>query len=655
MGKKFFIFLVFLHLPIIIIAQSCFELDRTKGSIVYQNDSLYTSSNKVFKVNFENKKIYALAISGYVEKKTADYVVRVILKSKNGHEYLLMELYDELSDSEVFVFNDYGEETLSLDCVEPDSLKIFINDAAIKISSFTIAETAEQMRNYEECRQKQIVSKVERINEYNKRNGRPWIAGYKDAMLQPYELHRNVSGFPDDMSSGGFEYYVGGYFVVGHDMPSIRSLGVDPFVDSFDWRNRHGKNWVSGARNQGNTFYCTAYGALGSLESLAKLYYNNADLELDLSEQEIASCADSIPHKFYQGLSQACVLNYIYEHGVCDEVVFPLDTLGYYNLDYTPTCYSDEVEPNEWIRTMNPSTGVINFMHEIKRLLIAKGPLLSGWRNYDEIGHAMTLVGYGKIQATDTVFHTYDTGTNSAEPSYYIPTSYIGSTYWIFKNSDYSDPSQTYYKLIFSSMIGNNGNVFISNMSPTSSLELPLESLNYSDDDIIIEDADGDGFYNWGLGDKPLDCPSWIPDVEVGDDSDPTKGAMNEYGFLADISALIREPWTLSSDCTKSLENELLYGNIIIPNGRTLTLTGTIMSMGNTSITVEAGGTLVIDGGIIANAKINLSPYSHLIIRNGGIIYLNKDHDFTAPIGSIIEIEEGEIRGPYIKKSSKWD
>ena len=130
---------------------------------------------------------------------------------------------------------------------------------------------------------------------------------------------------------------------------------------------------------------------------------------------------------------------------------------------------------------------------------------------------------------------------------------------------------------------------------------------------------------------------------------------MNEYGHLTNISVLIRDPWTLSSDATKSLENELQYENIIIPNGRTLTLTGSIMSMGNTSITVEAGGTLVIDGGLLANAKINLFSSSHLILRHGAIIYLNKDHDFTAPIGSIVEIEEGEIRGPYIKKSSKWN
>ena len=91
MGKKTFLFLAFLFMPIIIIAQSCFELARTKGTVVYQNDSIFTSSNRVFKTHFENKKLFALAISGYVEKKSADYVVRVILKDKDAQQKFLQK------------------------------------------------------------------------------------------------------------------------------------------------------------------------------------------------------------------------------------------------------------------------------------------------------------------------------------------------------------------------------------------------------------------------------------------------------------------------------------------------------------------------------------------------------------------------------------
>jgi len=72
-------------------------------------------------------------------------------------------------------------------------------------------------------------------------------------------------------------------------------------------------------------------------------------------------------------------------------------------------------------------------------------------------------------------------------------------------------------------------------------------------------------------------------------------------------------------------------------------------------ITVQNGGTLVIDGGILANALINLSSSSHVRIVNGGTIYMRKNRYFSAPVGCVVEIENGEIRGPYIKKSAKWN
>lgn len=72
-------------------------------------------------------------------------------------------------------------------------------------------------------------------------------------------------------------------------------------------------------------------------------------------------------------------------------------------------------------------------------------------------------------------------------------------------------------------------------------------------------------------------------------------------------------------------------------------------------LTMAHGGELVVDGGILANADIHLSSSSNVIIKNGGIIYIKKNCSFEAPVGCTVNIENGEIRGPYIKKSSKWD
>lgn len=654
------LFFFFICVSISINAEDCFKLNKSDSQCVYRTDNGTITSNTAYYPFPNSNRISGMAITGQITKCSPEYVVRVILKDREGQEYLIMEAYEELNDGEIIRFEDYAEETLSLSDVEPDSIKVYIKGAKLQINSVTVnnAKSQQAMGQCQKAiRTRQVSSIVERINEYNKRKERPWIAGETELSKQPYIVRKRLLGLSDDTSSGGIEYYVGGYFVVGHgEVQPNRQTENDPFVDSFDWRNRHGKNWITSVKHQGFTAYCVPFGALGCTEALTRLYYNNADLEIDLSEQEIASCADTVPHKFYQGFKEPCVLNYIYEHGVCDEAVYPLDTIGYDSLSYVPICYSGVIEPNEWVKTGSPATYIDSNLQDIKRQLITKGPLLSGWYGPpSEPGHAMALVGYGKIKATDT-YEYFNSNTHNIETR---PASdaYIGTTYWIFKNScGDSVLHGGYYYLIFSPMVGNNGNVYISDMITPYSLGLPITTLSYNDDDIIIEDADGDGFYNWGIGEKPQGCPSWIPNDRDGDDSDPTKSFMNAYGHLANIADRVSGHWTLSSDFTYNYNsNILLYDDIIIPYGRTLTVSSPVVCIGNATITVQDGGHLVIDGGILANAKINLSSSSYFTILNGGLVYMRKNCDFSAPFGSTVEVVSGEINGPYIKKSAKWE
>jgi hypothetical protein len=79
-----------------------------------------------------------------------------------------------------------------------------------------------------------------------------------------------------------------------------------------------------------------------------------------------------------------------------------------------------------------------------------------------------------------------------------------------------------------------------------------------------------------------------------------------------------------------------------------------MIGIGSASITVESGGKLIIDGGIWANAKLYLNSGSEVIIKNGGKIYMSSSMIFNAPFGSEVTIENGEICGPYIKKSTIW-
>ena len=651
--KRALLYLVFTSLTTDVIADNHFQLRKSDGdSMIVVREKRSLDKSTAFKFVANRAPISGLSISGTITKSSPEYSVRVILKDKDKKEHIILESYEEINNNAVFSFSSYAEETQLLNSIVPDSIKICLSNASIQIDSFSVAYSTRSQENIisrqAELRRNQIGEIVELINKYNIENERPWIADVTKLSLMPYETKKRVMGFSDETSTGGLEYYVGGYFVVGHGaVNNHRDLGNDPYVDAFDWRNRHGKNWISSVKCQIPTSYCTAFAALACSESLIKLYYNNSSLEVDLSEQEVASCADTEPHYMGEELNIACVFNYLHDQGVCDENSYPLVR----DSEVILTCNSDNITPNEWFQ-MGSDENVGIRLQDIKSALIAKGPLFSGWQKTIDIGHAMALVGYGKLHEGDSV-RKYNPVYNTAEIYQTVPQAFDGSTYWIFKNSyGPSIGANGYYYLIFDDMIGTNSNVYISNMTNAYSIGLPIASLNYSDNDIIVEDADGDGYYNWGLGSKPASCPSWIPDDPDRDDSDSLKYIMDAYGHLQDI--LQREPSTLTSDVSNYSTNVLQGGNIIIPYGRTYTLYGSMIGIGHASITVKNGGKLIIDGGVWANAKLYLESGSELIIRNGGKIYMSASKNFEAPLGCLVAIENGEINGPFKIKSSQW-
>ena len=65
--------------------------------------------------------------------------------------------------------------------------------------------------------------------------------------------------------------------------------------------------------------------------------------------------------------------------------------------------------------------------------------------------------------------------------------------------------------------------------------ETPIYSITLTDQDIVCEDADGDGYYYWGIGQKPANCPYWVPNIPDGDDSNINLGHMDPYGNISNL------------------------------------------------------------------------------------------------------------------------
>lgn len=647
MKIRFFYFL----LPTLLIflsahADGNFSPKNTKGTLLSRvsiNKSIIT--NEFIKQQLPNENVYSLSVNGQFTRLAEDYLIRIILKDEKGNEYLVMESYKELYDDKNIGFDNYCEETDILPGVVPDSLLIYVRGGTFSLYSLNcFLDNGEKSHKYipfsstKEFRRAQVAEKVKRINEYNKRNNRLWWADITALSLKSFEEKKSILGIDEGACTGGFEYYIGGLFEVGdiNKTPSIMNR-PSVFVDDFDWRNRHGRNWITPVKSQGGSGYCAAFSAISCAEAWLNMYFNQL-VNIDLSEQEAACCnyyALSHDSIYKKGLPLSAPLKYIRDYGVCDEDAYPfVDSLeaGFY-------CRSNEITPNTKVK-INNYKYITSNNDSIKKALIKLGPLMSGIYVADtvsRISHAMAIVGYGTIHAGDTITNIYKTpyGTNIA---WSLPIStndslYIGKTYWIFKNS-YLD--HEYYYVLFeklSSMLGP-----YSLTGPITWQERNTQGTFVSRTDIICEDADGDGYYYWGIGPKPTYCPSWVPDTPDGDDSDINWGPMDDYGRLQQLSC----GYTINT-ATSYSENQTLSCRIGIVNGGVLTISGAMTMNSDAIIRVCEGGTLIVDGGVILDAKITLVPGSTLTIRNNGQINMKHDTDFHAPTGVTVYIESGAI------------
>ena len=243
-------------------------------------------------------------------------------------------------------------------------------------------------------------------------------------------------------------------------------------------------------------------------------------------------------------------------------------------------------------------------------------------------------VGFGKLHEGDTIFHWIESnGMGNGDYTVRPGDPRIGETYWIYKNSYGTDLDSAL-----------NGYMHVIHYNYSNSVGFtyycmpPVTTMNYADSDIIISDADGDGLYFWGLGDKPAHCPSWVPDTPDGDDSNINYGSIDEYGNLDVLPA----GYTIKDPLTYSLNNSISY-RLGIVDGGIYTITGTMTMIGDSKIRVCEGGVLIVDGGTIQNADITMVPGCTVIIRNNGKINMALGKTFEAPLGATVTIESGEI------------
>lgn len=660
MKKNIFITLFIIHTIGLARAQLndiCFMIPDVQN-VQTMNASSYTALTinvDSTVITIDSTPIYWLAVSGNITLTSSQSFIRIILVDNQGVEYLVYEINDLLTDTNQFSIIDIGRETLWSEAIIPTRLVVRLNDATLTLTSINkgtniLPESMPALKKSRTEAQNDTI--INTLNRQLVARDIPWRAGLTEIATQTYNVRRAILG--DNSPFHNLEYFVGGYYVDPAFDPANSPAIEDAYVPEFDWRNRHGRNWITPIKRQQKND-CWAFAAIATGESYINLYFNKL-LNIDLSEQQMEAVDGS---SFENGGLINEAMQYMTEENLVTENCYPYGYISY--LDTLPT---GEIH-REWEkifteRCENPDTTFkfdnTHTIGNLNKITKSKQLILNAPFAMDVYGmwHVMSCIGYKTIEAGDTIHIDSDITSYHTPPIIISETSpYLGQNAWLLKNSyAWYISTAGNWSIIYDHgiryMIIDESHI----LSRSSYFTGKVFSNIFTDDDVVIEDRDGDGYYFWGIGEKPAHCPAWVPDIPDGNDADPRYGPMDEFGYLQEIGPDNCAPTIITKDTTWSTP-QLIQGNLRIRAGVTLTVKNHLTIHKDAQIIVE-GGRLIVDGGTIHNGCI-LNQGS-IILRNNGIVELRNDdrvehapdlplqNTITPPFPIELRVDYGEIR-----------
>ncbi|MBU0466567.1 MAG: hypothetical protein KKF39_02720, partial [Nanoarchaeota archaeon] len=276
--------------------------------------------------------------------------------------------------------------------------------------------------------------------------------------------------------------------------------------DFFDWREQHGEDYITSIKDQAACGSCWAFGALASLEGSTNAYYNNPDLDIDMSEQDLVSCylGDGCNGAYTYEIEEL-FSDYLQNNGVSAEECFPYTAT---DSDCSNRCADWQQTAWKIVSYANPTLSV----DAIKQTIMEYGPVNVGMEIYEDF----------LVYSEGIYFHV--TGRREGDHSVTIVGwgMYDGMEYWIVKNSWGTGWGEDGYFKILMGDSGIDSWFAYAVEEPQPLLSDPPEKL--------CNDNDGDGYCNWGIGVKPDNCPPC--DGVIGDCDDANESIFENCGLL---------------------------------------------------------------------------------------------------------------------------
>lgn len=483
--------------------------------------------------------IYALAVDLSVTFTSKEGYFSILFEDQAGKQYLVyrdIAIFNQLNKP-ISLSNKAFETALFAFGVHPKKLMLRTSGCVVNLDKVHTATSHNnniskiyQLRRFYTLKQDAIQSQIDRINTYNKEHNILWVAKQTSLSLRSYAENRQNLSFLDEVDAYGLEHYGGGIYTpmtIPFDEMEFLDTTTKPYVDYFDWRDRHGINWNTSCRNQLPTQSCWAQAPASALEGYIKRYYGRDENQyvsvlqiiacsggLTLDSARIAKCGGGDPTK---------ASLYLAKEPIMSESDFPFTNKEYQPCENKPTNpkVSYLVERVQSLRGFN--------REEVMSTLINKGPMVA---TIPAESHAMLLSGYGVIKP-GLILDYWSTDT------YPIPADHplCGKVYWSFKNSygdNFGNGGYSYFVRVKHRTTGAPRLCVpsITNLYYLSGklTESHRPGLFYKQSMIEAYDEDGDGYYRWGLVGRPF-YDVFIPKEQDGNDSNPLLGPMNEYGI----------------------------------------------------------------------------------------------------------------------------
>ena len=213
----------------------------------------------------------------------------------------------------------------------------------------------------------------------------------------------------DTAAAGTYGQGHGGQFGLAPSYMSLAPRRLDPAVlvtpaglpNTFDWRNKDGKNWLTPVRNQARCGSCVAFAAVGAFEAQYNIAAGTPGFDVDFSEQDlfarIGACA--------QGSTPDAAVEAMQSDGIPDEACSPYVS-GRMGEDQSTSSSCSDVASRA-VRI----NGAQSVAAEDVKAALQKGPLMTTMTVYEDFmfytggvyrhvtgdsvgGHAIVIIGY---------------------------------------------------------------------------------------------------------------------------------------------------------------------------------------------------------------------------------------------------------------------